>query len=170
MQKLLLAPLVLAFAAQGAVIITFNSPGADLSGLPGQTVNWNFRISNSANYLLIDQVDYISLNNVGTFTDLFSPIAPVISPGSFADGSVAYAIDPPAPPGFLSVGQLVVTYDEFLVDPNDPSFDFDRDHVNVDPETASAAASVTVANAPEPSTLAMAVLAAAGLFVRRRRR
>src|SRR5947208_10640242 len=141
MKKLILAPFVMAVVAQGAVVLTFNSPGGGLSGLPGTTVTWNFHLSNSANYLLIDQVDYLSLSNIGVFTDLFSSVAPVIGPGGFADGSAAYAIDPPAPPGFPSVGQLVVTYDEFLVDPNDPNFDFNRDHVNVDPETVSAPAS-----------------------------
>jgi hypothetical protein len=155
----------------GATVLTFNPPGGALQGNPGQTVFWNFHFANSVNFLLIDQVDYITLTPVGTFTDLFSATAPVIGPGEAVDGLASYSIDPPAPFGFLSTGQLVISYDEFLVSPNDPGFDFDRDHVNIDPETSSAAASALVVSpvaAPEPSTLALLLFGAgAGMIAKR---
>lgn len=163
MKNLAIVFLLASSVAQAGVLFTFTAPGGALQGAPGQTVYWNVQLSNDANYLLIDQVDYLSLNNAGTFTDLFSVIAPVIGPGDVIDGSSAYTIDLPAPLGCVSNGQFVVTYDEFLSNPNDPDFDFDRDHVNGDPEKVSALASVQVAMTPvaatpEPSAFGLLLL------------
>lgn len=130
MKKLTIVLLLASSALQAGALFTLDAPGAALQGSPGETVTWDFHITNNANYLLIDQVDYLTLTPAGVFTDLFSGIAPVIGPGDVVDGTGSYTIDLPAAIGFLWSGQLVVTYDEFLTNPNDPGFDFDRDHVN----------------------------------------
>ena len=170
MKNLALLLLVVSGLAHAGTLLTFDAPGSNIQGAPGQTVFWNFQLSNDANYLLIDQVDYLSLNNAGVFADLFSAVAPVIGPGDVVSGSSSYTIDGPAPIGYLSTGQFVITYDEFLMDPNDPNFDYDRDHVNTDPETVSSAASVLVSTSavPEPGTLMLLLPGALYLLIRKR--
>ena len=139
--------------------LIFLSPGNSLTGLPGETVFWNIRVTNDADYMFITQLDYQTLVPVGTFTDLFSGTAPMLGPGESADGSGQYVIDPAVPPGYISQGSLVVTYDLYSLDISDPDFDPGADLI-VSNATLSAFAQVTVT--PEPATMWMA-LAGAGL-------
>lgn len=166
MTRTLLLLLVTAAFLQASVLLNFDPPGPNLVGHAGDTVTWNFELTNNANYLLIDSVEYDTLSPVGTFNDLFSPIAPEIGPTDTVPGQGAYAIDPPAPP-FLSSGMLVVTYDEYSRSVSDPLFDPSTDLV-ASFETVSAPVSVQVVG-PEPSTFLL--LLPVGLFalVRRRR-
>lgn len=83
-----------------SVLVQFDPPGANLAGAPGQTVSWNFKITNT--------VDYLTLTPAGAFHDVFSGVAPVVGPGDVVHGTSLYTIDLPAPLGYLSTGQLVV--------------------------------------------------------------
>jgi uncharacterized protein (TIGR03382 family) len=139
--------------------LAFLSPGNSLTGLPGETVFWNISVTNDAYFMLITELDYQTALPVGTFTDLFSGTAPMLGPGESADGSGQYVIDPAVPPGYISQGSLVVTYDLYSLDISDPGFDPDADLI-VNNATLSAYAEVTVT--PEPATMWMA-LAGAGL-------
>ena len=165
--------LFLASALHAAPILTFLAPGADLSGPAGSTVTWNFQIDNDSGYLLVSQVNYSSLSPVGAYTDNFSFIAPVIGPAEFATGSGDYAIDLPAPSGYLSTGQIVVTYDLFGVSPDDPNFDPEADLIAAGLELSGDASVLVEATAvPEPSTI-WYLLGAGGalaLYAKRRRR
>ena len=165
MKRALLLMLISAAALPASVLLSFDPPGANLVGHAGDTVTWNFELQNNANWLLIDAVDYQTLTPVGTYNDLFTPVAPEIGPTDTVPGQGSYAIDPPAPP-FLSTGFLIVTYDEFSQDPAtdpDPS-----SHQIGFGETVSAAASVQVVG-PEPSTLLLLAPVGLWMLVRRRR-
>jgi len=164
MTRAMLLSLLSAASLSASVLLSFDPPGPNLVGLAGETVTWNFELQNTANYLLIDAVDYQTLSPVGTYNDLFTSIAPEIGPTDTVSGQGSYAIDPPAPP-FLSTGLLIVTYDIYNRSVNDPLFDPDADLVALG-QTVSAPVSVQVVG-PEPSTFLL--LAPIGLLVLARR-
>ena len=150
-------------------VLTFLDPGASIAGAPGQTVQWNLRVTNDLDYILVTNVDYLTLNGIGTFTDLFSPSAPVLGPAEWADGAGQYLIDSLVPAGYTSTGSLEVTYNLYSLSPDDPNFDPDTDTLDSN-LTVSGNADVTAT--PEPSTTWMALAGAglAALRVRRRTR
>jgi hypothetical protein len=172
--RLILLPSLFAALASAGPSFTLLAPGPDLFGTAGSTVTWIFRIQNDADFLLPLQVDYLTLNSVGTFTDLFSATAPFLGPGDSADGSASYAIDPPAPPT-TSSGIIELTYNLYNLDPNDPSFDPDANLIaSFQTLDADQPVSVTVTSpgVPEPAswTLAVPGVAVLWLYVRRRAR
>ena len=68
--------LLVAIVLPASVLVQFDPPGANLAGAPGQTVSWNFKITNTVDYLLISQVDDPTLTPAGIFQDTFSAIRP----------------------------------------------------------------------------------------------
>jgi uncharacterized protein (TIGR03382 family) len=148
-------------------VLAFLPPGASIGGEPGQTVQWNFSVTNDVDFILVTEVDYLTLDPIGTFTDLFSPSAPVLGPSDWAVGAGQYLIDPLVPTGYTSTGSLEATYELYSVSPNDPDFNPYTDTL-ASGLTISRDASVTAT--PEPSTMWMAWAGAglAALEVRRR--
>jgi hypothetical protein len=170
------------------------TPDADLFGAPGATVGWGFTITNDVDYIEINSAQFCDnpVNfpvvcispTTGTFTDFISQFNDIIvgPPGGTDPDSVSqnfdpvaltgvgsFAIDPGALPSDSDVGEIVLTYTETTLDPNDPDSQFVSNGV------FTADASVTVSSAattPEPSTagllaLALAACGAANLGCRR---
>ena len=109
--------LLSASVASAGVTLGFLPPGANLTGQPGDTVIWNFQLDNNTTWwLLIDQVDYLTASPVGTFHDLFTPVAPTINPGDIVNGTSSYTISNVAPPNFPSTGTLKLNFRGWMTD------------------------------------------------------
>ena len=144
----------------------------DLSAMPGASIQWTVDVSNDANYLVPTSFNYATFSPVGTFTDIFAFTFLVIGPNGVAPLIGPYDVDITATPGFVSTGQLVLTYDLYGVDPNDPSFNPDTDTIS-NGNMLALDASVTVQDTgeiPEPATVGLMALGVLGLgFLHRRR-
>jgi hypothetical protein len=161
----------MAFAAcsQAGVLPTLTLlPGdGSVSGAPGSVVGWGFSLTftSTSDWVLLTgsaftgspvygtYVDYLSLSNAplyiagpapesSTVTQSWGPAAnPQLGLGEFD-------IYPTALPGIPIPGNLVVNYDEFSQDPNNPNFDPGS---FVTSGTITLPAEVTVT--PEPSSV-----------------
>jgi hypothetical protein len=159
------------------------TPMGSLSGQPGDTVGWGFRITNDANYIEITSASFClspvsfpacTLPTTGVFTDFISGYNDIIvgfsgdtDPATVAQpfdpialtGIGSFVIDPGAPIGAVDVGAIVLTYDVFNADPND----LGAKKLATD-QVLTADASVEVGNSsPEPATFGIFGLGLAGL-------
>jgi hypothetical protein len=174
----------LAAGTAAAATLTLDNP--NLLGQPGDIVGWGFTLSNSPDWIVISNAVFdlnLGSNSIGVFTPFITNNFVVIGPDdgngeldpwmqSFDDnlqtGIGSYAINSFQSPGDSAVGNIVLTYDEFSVSPNDPSFDPTIDTV-ANGLTVSAPASVSVppqASVPEPGSLLLALACAALLLAK----
>jgi hypothetical protein len=147
-------------------------PSGDLSGGPGDVLGWGFSITNDANYIEISGaffctgvVNYPSSCGsplLGTFEDYISNFNDIIvgNPTGTDPATVSYLFDITAQTGIGSFtvdpgagggtdsGEIVLSYYEYDLDPNDP----DRNRLGGE-QYMSAEASVDVV--PEPATAGM---------------
>jgi hypothetical protein len=144
--------------------ITLNPANGIIQGSPGQTVGWGFTISNSVDFLVVDEFDFDAVTSLGTFTDFSADNFIVVGPTPEST-SVSQVFDPIALTGIGSftisggatvgqsaAGNINLHYDLFSVDPNDPSFDPDVDTIASD-QVVHAFAQVNVVAVPEPTGL-----------------
>jgi hypothetical protein len=159
---------------------------SNLVGPAGSTVGWGFNVTNpGTDFAIITGSDFcvgvISSpcgNSLGTYTDFVGAQFFVVGPTPETN-SVTQSFDNSAQTGFGSflinpgatgsvVGELVMTYDLFSVDPNSINFNPDLDTLSVG-NYLSSAASVTVGtgtvSAPEPPTLILLIGGLAGLLL-----
>jgi len=173
---------LLCMPVYASTTFTLSPTSGDISGSAGDTVGWGFTLTNSTDFLVVDSSDFCvgvitspCSNTLGTYTDFIGPNFIIAGPSpestsitqsfdsSLATGVGSFLINNSALPGQSVSGEIVVTYDLYSVDPNDPSFDPSVDTISVGNEV-TADASVTVAGAtaiPEPGSL---ILVLAGLL------
>jgi hypothetical protein len=158
--------------ASASPVFSVSPAPPDLFGMPGDTVGWGFTITNDTNFLEITSAQFC-LNpvsfpactpaDIGTFTDFISQFNDIVlGPGNSATqdfdpilfkGVGSFAIDPGAPLQTTDFGQLVLTYDVYTADPNEP----DSGAILLFSDlTLSQNASVT-AGVPEPGTFTLAL-------------
>jgi hypothetical protein len=128
--------------ADGAPTLTLDSTNGAISGAPGATVGWGFTLTNTTDFLVVSSSDFCvgaitspCSNSLGTYTDFIGPQFQVVGPSpentSFTQsfnllaqtGAGSFTINSSAPPGDSVIGEIVVTYDLYSVDPNNPNFD-----------------------------------------------
>ncbi len=174
---------LLAGSLTAAPLLTLDPPDGNVTGAPGDTVGWGFSIANdTAFYLVVSSVtpsgfsfipgvfsDYIaSVNFVVIAPNTTSPVEPFNA--SLSQGFGQYAIDLGATPPDSDSGTFTVSYDLFVMDPNDPLFDPDQGTFGqeFDPITASVTV-VDDVDVPEPSTVLLFGAGLAMLLGRRLR-
>lgn len=166
------ALLLFATAAQSAPIFTLDPPSGSVSGSPGSTVGWGFRLQADADYWT-SIIGVVLLNEsnpaLGQFTDFISPqggpTLGVLAPGapdwvqtfdeSLGTGFGAYTIDPSAMLGIPNDGQFLVLYELYSDDPNICGGTCFAD-------SGALEADFSVTPVPEPASY---VLAIAGLLI-----
>lgn len=164
--------------------LTLDPINGEISGDPGDTTGWGFTITNDSDYLVVTSSEFDTTSDIGTYTDFISSdnfivvgpnpestsVSQTFDPVNLT-GVGSFTINPTANPGDSATGQIVLTYDLFSVDPNDPSFDPDADLISTD-NILSADASVVVAGTsavPEPRGIAfigLVLLAGVALYRR----
>ncbi len=156
---------------QAAPTLTLTPAGGAISGAPGATVGWGFTLTNTTDYLVISSASFTPTTPLGTFADFSAfnffvvgsaPDSTSISQAFDAPsqtGIGSFAIDAGALVGAVASGQIVLSYDLYLVSPNNPLFNPDTDTLS-NGNTLAVNASVTVV--PEPASL---LLLTAGLIV-----
>ncbi|MGA9883899.1 MAG: PEP-CTERM sorting domain-containing protein [Candidatus Acidiferrales bacterium] len=196
--RMLRAMLITAFCTLALVVcaqadetptLTLDPVNGAVTGPAGSTVGWGFTLTGGSDFAVISGSDFCvgvvtspCSNSFGTYTDLAGSQFLVAGPGegpiteSFDDTSMtgigSFAIDP-ASVGTL-VGDIVVTYDLYDVDPNSANFDPTADIVSLG-NYLSTAASVTVGtngtvtSTPEPGTLALLASGLGMLFLLKRK-
>src|SRR5579863_8265210 len=121
------------------------TPSGDLIGTPSSTVGWGFTITNDADYAQITSAQYCvkpvnfplvcNSSALGMFTDFIGPSDVVVGPPGGTDpssvsqnfdpialtGIGSFAINSNAPAGAGDLGQIVLTYDLWSLDPSDPN-------------------------------------------------
>lgn len=197
---LCIACLTVACGARAATL-TLDNP--DLVGAPGDTVGWGFTLTSTpvqdgANtitpWLVVSSAAFVldaGVFPVGVFTPFITSSFTVIGPddqngevnpwsqpfdNAQQTGIGSDVINPFQSPGDLATGNIVLTFDEFRVSPNDSAFDPISDTIATG-LTLSAPASVLVAGPgdpapiPEPASFSLvtgAVMIGAALVARRR--
>ena len=130
-------------------------PSADLSAFPGQTVEWQYSITNNSAslWLVLDNVSADVFSNGTPDSSVFD--YPIIGPGGTLTGPLFdFTWDPGAPPGFVNSGTFVLNAEWWNGDPiNDPEATF-----NSLADDGSAPYSVTVEAVPEPATATLVTL------------
>jgi hypothetical protein len=166
--------------ADGVPTLSLDPLGGAISGAPGTTVGWGFTLTNpGVDFLVVTGSDFCvgvitspCSNSLGTYTDFTGPQFLLAGPSpensgvtqtfdnSLLTGIGGFLINPSATGSV--VGDIVLTYDLFNVDPNSPNFDPTQDTVSLG-NSLTAPASITVATqtVPEPATL---LLLATGLI------
>jgi hypothetical protein len=151
--------------------------GGALSGAAGTTVGWGFTITtNSENFLLVTSSDFCTgamsspcSNSLGIYTDFigsdqFIVVGPAPESSSVSQafdllaltGVGSFAINAGAFAGETVDGQIILTYDLFSQDPNDPNFDPLTSTLVVGGLlTADASVTVPVSAIPEPGTFGL---------------
>jgi hypothetical protein len=162
---------------------------------PGGTFGWGFTLVNDSGYIEITNAQFClnpvnppacTPSTLGTFTDFISAVNDVIvgPPGALDDpdpasqpfdalaqtGIGSFHINSTALPGQTEVGEILLTYSMFDLDPNNPDATGPgTDFFVAAPTTISVAA---IASTPEPSTtgqLAFALIVMALVIPRSRR-
>jgi len=192
---LLVSCLILASVARADTTLTLDPTDGAISGAPGTTVGWGFTFTNDTNYAVITGSQFCDSTssplpdicltltpNLGSYTDFAgaqflvvgpSPESPTVSQAfdnSAATGIGSFAIDPSA--SGTTSGIIVLTYDLYSVNPNDPAFDPSAEIAGGNYLTAASSVTVApVAPVPEPALLPLmgAGLLVMVLLLRRRR-
>jgi hypothetical protein len=168
--------------ADGTPTLTLNPTTGAISGAPGATVGWGFTLTNTTDFLVVSSSDFCvgaitspCSNSLGTYTDFIGPQFQVVGPSPESTsltqafdllaqtGMGSFAINLSALAGDSVTGEIVVTYDLYSVDPNNPNFDPILDTLSTgDILTAGASVSVPSATAvPEPGSV---ILLGSGLL------
>lgn len=195
---LLLAPVFLLLRVLSPAA-TLSLDASTLYGLPGQTVGFGFAITSTPDaiydrgnipYLVITSADLqtdLGSYPVGVFTPFLATSFTVIGPDagggevnpfsqhfddSLMTGIGSYAINAFQAIGDMAQGNIVLTYDEYSVSPNDPGFDPTLDTL-LNGQLLTAPVTVIVgtapASVPEPAApLLIGIGLAAGIPGRRR--
>jgi hypothetical protein len=174
--QLPLDALLIATSAYATTILTLTPTSGALTAAPGAQVGWGFTLTNPTNFAVITSSNFClgatgvtspcTAPTFGTYTDYIannftiagpSPESPSITqsfiPAS-QTGVGTFLISCTAPIGATNVGQLVLTYDLYSVDPLSSTFDPNADLLSAGNFLADPA-SIVVAIAPEPSTCAL---------------
>jgi len=149
--------------------------GGAISGAAATTVGWGFTLTNlGINFAVVTSSDFCvgvisspCSNSLGTYTDFAGPQFIVVGP-SPESSKVTQAFDNTLRTGMGSflinagatgsvIGEIVLFYDLYSVDPNSLSFDPTKDTVSVGNDLTVPASVTTV---PEPGSL---LLLASGL-------
>jgi hypothetical protein len=163
-----------------------------ISGNSGSTTGWGFTLSNPADFAVISSSDFClgttgltslcEAPTLGTYSDYVSsnftivgaaPESPVVTELFNAGegtgiGSFTFASEDAV--GATDIGQIVITYDLYSVDPLSPSFNPDIDLISAGnfldaPATVIVAPAVT--EIPEPSYLPLLTLLGGALVLSR---
>jgi hypothetical protein len=183
-------------AANATAILTLSPTSGALSGQAGSTVGWGFTLSNSSDYAVVSSSNFClgssgatSLcvaSTIGIYTDEIAssfivvgptPESPVVTQAfsaSLATGVGSFSITPGEPVGATNVGQLVLTYDLYSVDPNSGTFDPIADLVSAGnflmaPASVSVA-SIPVTTMPEPASGWLVAMVGGGFLLLFRKR
>jgi len=160
--------------------LALDSLGGAISGAAGTTVGWGFTLTNlGTNFAVVTSSDFCvgvitspCSNSLGTYTDFAGPQFLVVGP-SPESSSVTQAFDNNLLKGMGSflinpgttgsvIGEIVLFYDLYSVDPNSSSFNPTLDTVSLGNDlTAPASVTVATQTVPEPGSL---LLLASGLF------
>jgi hypothetical protein len=186
----------LATAVQSAVTLTLNPGSGAVSGFAASTVGWGFTLDSAADFAVISSSNFCLGNSgvsslciaptIGTYTDFIAtnytiagpvPESPAVTEAFDAVSGIgigSFKISATAALGAVNMGQIVVTYDLYSVDPNAANFNPAADLISAG-NFLRAPASVTVeariSGVPEPSyPWAMAGLIVVWLACRRRSR
>jgi hypothetical protein len=165
--------------------LTLDSPGGAISGLPGAIVGWGFTLTNTTNFLVVTSSDFCvgpiaspCVNALGTYSDFIGPNFLVVGESPEAasvsqslnlatlTGVGSFQLNAGVTPGQSEIGKIVLTYDLYNVDPNDPTFNPVPDTISVG-NLITTDASVSVAGSatvPEPASI---FLVGIGLFALR---
>jgi hypothetical protein len=173
-------------AKADSVTLTLDPANGALTGPAGSIVGWGFTLNSGSDFAIVSSSDFCvgvisspCSNSFGTYTDFTLAQFIVSGPASVSEtfdntlqtGLGSFLINPGST-GTI-VGEIVLTYDLFDVDPNSLNFDPTADAISYG-NYATAAASVTVGksgtggggtggggttSAPEPG---VAILLAAG--------
>jgi hypothetical protein len=151
------------------------SPSGDLLGAPGSLIGWGFSLFNDTNYIEITSAQFCmepvsfpacTAASQGSFTDYISQFSDIVlGPGeidsqafnsSLLTGLGSFAIDLSASNLAMDSGQIILTYNVFDGNPNNPGV-----NLLLTDLTLSANASVTVdsSTVPEPGTLILVGMA-----------
>jgi hypothetical protein len=164
-------------AARAEAVLTLDPADGAIGGPAGSTVGWGFTFSNDTGYALITGSQFCAPTstmlpdgcvavalNIGTYLDFAGALPNVIGPSpeipfvsqtfdnSLQTGIGSFSLDPSAT-GTVS-GLLVLSYDLYSDDPNDPNRSL-NDEISAD-NAVAAPASVTVGpvtETPEPEYL-----------------
>ena len=170
------------------------SPTGAMTGAPGATVGWGWSFSNDTPYyiefssnqfcdapVILTPVLVCNAPTTGTYQDIILGNDPIIAPNTttpvenfdavtLSSGVGYFQIDPGAAPGSSDIGQIVLTYDEYTLNPNDPNCQSGC-QVGFDiPVGADASVTVSQVFTPEPGSGALALAGLAGGLLWRRRR
>src|SRR5215469_3101668 len=168
--------------------LTLDSPGDEISGMPGTIVGWGFTLTNTTNFLVVTSSDFCvgpitspCVNALGTYSDFIGPNFLVVGESPEAasvsqsfnlatlTGVGSFQLNAGVTLGQSEIGEIVLTYDQYNVDPNDPTFNPVMDTISVG-NVITTDASVNVGGAatvPEPASI---LLVAIGLLALRRGR
>ncbi|HEY1472426.1 MAG TPA: hypothetical protein VGF61_25540 [Candidatus Acidoferrum sp.] len=162
--------------ADAAPSLTLDPSGGALTGAAGATVGWGFTITNNyaSDWLVITNSDFCvgpvaspCVNSLGTYADFIasdqfvvvgpSPESPSVTEtfnSRLLTGVGSFLINSTALPGDSVSGEIVLTYDLYSQDPNDPNFDPASGVTYGNFLTADASISVPAATVtPEPGCL-----------------
>jgi len=167
---IVVAALLLSLPGWANVMFTLQ-PSGSVSGAPGSTVGWGYTLTNSdaSDWLVLTSSNFMPSTSLGTYMDFtqfnFIVLGPSPESSSLTQsfnpmsqtGIGSFTISGSATPGDSAMGNIVITYDLFNQDPNDPNFDPDRSLITPD-NRLSAAATVNAAGTatvPEPTSLVL---------------
>ncbi len=167
---------VIAFSAASAPVLFLN-PSSQVSGSPGQTVGWDFTLSNSTDYAVVNSFAFVPLGAaIGTFTDFsqynFIDVGPAPSESptliqlftAANHTGIGRLLLSPAATAGTTTGSIVMTYDLYATDPASGSgtpISFGN--------TLSVPASIVVTAAPTPEPATFALLLCGTVFLIGRR-
>ncbi len=158
-----------------APIVELNPSSGVISGQPGDTVGWGFKVKADSTYWVSFSSSFIlaeSNPSFGLYSDtigvlggptnfVLAPNAPDWTLGASNFGS--YAIDPTAAPGTSNTGTLLVLYQLFDDDPNTCLGCFVG---TAEQQLAFTVSVPSSSQVPEPATTGLVLLGAAGIFFR----
>jgi hypothetical protein len=172
-----LSILTLLLCSTFAHAATLFIPLPDQIGNPGDTIFWGYNITSSSDWILITSANFENAPgqfSIGIFTPIipnnFIVVGPDNNPLTDPVGIGSYAINSFQLPGDSVTGQIVLTYDQFSINPNDAAFNPVTDTIATG-LLLRADASVTIpggSEVPEPRLGLLVAAALCGLMARRK--